>query len=329
MNRFLIKTGIFLIISFLMLWAYGTFCEWFFVKTSYFPNDSRRYWAMKQKNIDADYVVLGSSRAEGAFDMQLLDSLTHQHGINLSSNGSGYVDNYLVLSKFLEHGNQVKLLYLQVDNYSLDPEGSFSNAFHVFNFLAYWHDPEFQKIIAHYLTPFQQRLFYALPWLRFYVYNKYFSPVEVIRRVKLKNKSGAIRMDQKLKASFLAPSTLPDSSRFFGGNGTRKFQVNAFDEMHLKKIIALARSKNIQVICFTAPDFFYQRKRFVNYGQTEQHLHQLLQQESVNHISDLFKIEDSKDLRYFKDPEHLNRFGVGVFTQKFAEQVNAIHQVSK
>jgi hypothetical protein len=329
MKPFLIKTGIFLIVSFLMLWAYGTFCEWFFVKTRYFPNDSRRYWAMKQKEVDVDYIVLGSSRAEGAFDIQLLDSLTHQHGINLSSNGSGYVDNYLVLSKFLEHENRAKSLYLQVDNYSLDPEGSFSNAFHVFNFLAFWQEPEFNDIISHYLTPFQKRLFDVLPWMRFYVYNKYFSPVEVMRRVKLKNQSGNIRMDHKLKASFSAPTIMPDSARFFSGEGTRKFQVNPFDEMHLKKIIALARSKNIQVICFTAPDFFHQRKRFVNYEQTEQHLHQLLKQESVNFIPDLFKIEDSNDLRYFKDPEHLSRFGVGVFTQKFAQLVNAFHQVSK
>jgi hypothetical protein len=119
---------------------------------------------------------------------------------------------------------------------------------------------------------------------------------------------------------------MPDSARFFSGEGTRKFQVNPYDESHLKKIIALARSKNIRLVCFTAPDFYYQRKRFLNYDETEQFLLNLLRQESANYFPDLFNIQESRDLRYFKDPEHLNQFGVGVFTKKFAAEFNAFTQ---
>ena len=229
MKKFLLYIAAFFTVSALILFLYGKFCEMFFLEIKYFPIESRRAWAMKQHDGKYDYAVLGSSRAEGAFDMKLLDSIIQKNGINIGSNGSGFVDNFLVLSKFLENKNKINTLYLQVDNYCLDPERSFSNSFHVFNFLPFWKDTIYQQAISHYLTKKDKYLFNNFPWMRFYVYNKYFSPLEVSRRIYLSNRKGNKRIDQLLKSTTLKPTALKDSSRFFFKKNSRKFIIDNFD----------------------------------------------------------------------------------------------------
>ncbi|MEN9964799.1 MAG: hypothetical protein RL582_1894 [Bacteroidota bacterium] len=321
MRKFLRNITVFFLVSFAILFGYGQFCEWFFNLRNYLPDDSRRSWAMKQQNGQYDFAVLGSSRAEGAFDMKLLDSLSSQKGINIASNGSGFVDNYLVFQKFLENRNHINTLYLQVDNYSLDPEANFSNAFHVFNFLPFWKDSLYQQAISHYLSEKDRTIFQYSPWLRYYVYNKYFSPIEVSRRLWLSRKQ-AKRMDQKLKANPVLVASKPDSARFFHKAGSDRFSINPFDVMYMEKIVTLCKEKNIRIICFTAPDFSAQRLRFSNYDSTEQKLNQILIKNQVDLMSASFNSDQLNNLNLFKDPEHLNPHGVWLHTLAFAKQMN-------
>ena len=317
MKKFLKHIGLFFIVSFAILFAYAQFCEWFFNLKDYFPDDSRRSWAMKQKNGNYDYAVLGSSRAEGAFDMQLLDSVTLQKGINIASNGSGFVDNYLVFYSFLKNNNHIKTLYLQVDNYSLDPEANFSNAFHVFNFLPFWKDTVYQQPIQHYLSEKDKLIFTKTPWLRYYVYNKYFSPIEVSRRILLSRKKSK-RMDQKLKGSPDVATSNMDSARFIYKPGSDTFKINPFDVTYMEKIFELCRENNIEIRCFTAPDFVGQRTRFSNYASTEQKLYQMLKKNGLSLMPMAFNEAQMKDMNLFKDPEHLNGSGVWIHTMAFA-----------
>ncbi len=322
MKKFLSYIAIFFAVAALLLFLYGQFCEKFFLERKYFPNESRRAWAMKQYNGQYDYAVLGSSRAEGAFDMILLDSISQKKGINISSNGSGFVDNFLVLHKFLDNKNTIKTLYLQVDNYSLDPEGNFSNAFHVFNFLPFWKDSTYQNAILHYLPKKDQILFKNIPWMRFYVYNKYFSPLEVSRRILLSRRKDKKRADQLLISSTIKPEILGDSSRFFFKNNSDHFSVNNFDVEYMEKIFSLAKENNIEIVCFTAPDFLAQKTRFSNYAETEKILLNILDKNKINFYPSNFTDAESSDLIYFKDPEHLNRYGVRFHTSRFAQIIS-------
>ena len=319
MKKFLSYIAIFFAVAALLLFIYGQFCEKFFLERKYFPTESRRSWAMKQYKGQYDYAVLGSSRAEGAFDMKLLDSITQKNGINISSNGSGFVDNFLVLHKFLENKNTIKTLYLQVDNYSLDPEGNFSNAFHVFNFLPFWKDSIYQNAILHYLPKKDQILFKNFPWMRFYVYNKYFSPFEVSRRILMSRRKEKKRADQLLISTTIKPEKVGDSSRFFFKNNTNRFRVNQFDVEYMEKIFSLAKENNIEIKCFTAPDFYAQKSRFSNYAETEKILLHILDKNKINYYPSNFTDVESSDLIYFKDPEHLNRYGVRLHTTRFSQ----------
>ncbi len=317
MKKFFKKILVYLFVSLLILTVYGLFCECFFGIQKYFPNDSKRAWSMKQQSQQYDYAVLGSSRAEEAFDMLLLDSLIQEKGINIGCNGSGYVDNYLVLNKFLQNKNTIKTLFLQVDIYSLDPEHNFSNSFHVYNFLPFWHDTIFKSAISHYLSSSDQMVFNYAPWMRFYVYNKYFSPIEVIRRLKQNSYPEKKRFD-KPTWYFSTPELKTDSSIFFKKGLPREIKIQPFDVEYLKRILELAKANNIQVVLFTSPDFILQEKVFSNYFSTKNSLDSLL----VPYSFIRFEADDSlrNNIALFKDPAHLNGYGKFLHTKSFADK---------
>jgi hypothetical protein len=153
------------------------------------------------------------------------------------------------------------------------------------------------------------------------VYNKYFSPIEVSRRLWLSRKQ-AQRMDQKLKANPVLVASKPDSARFFHKAGSDRFSINPFDVMYMEKIVTLCKEKNIRIICFTAPDFSAQRLRFSNYDSTEQKLNQILIKNQVDLMPASFNSDQLSNLNLFKDPEHLNPHGVWLHTLAFAKQMN-------
>jgi len=322
MKKFLLNLSFFFAVCLALLITYGLVCEWFFSLDKYLTNDSKRTWSMKQSYQHFDYVVLGSSRAEGAFDMNMLDSLTGLKGINIGANGSGFVDNYLVLYKFIQNKNTFNYIFLQTDIYSLDPSRSFSNAFHVFNFIPYWKSPEFKTAISHYLDNTDQVLFSWVPWLRFYKYNKYYSPIQMIARIKGRKEKNK-RIDHYIKSTAMFPKNLIiDSTIFFKPKGSRKIIVDSFDVVYLEKILNLSKSNGISVVCFTAPDFYYQDQIYSNYHKVNASLVSFLQERDVKYLAanDSLKMH----VENFKDPGHLSDYGRFLNTVSFSKSINAI-----
>lgn len=163
--------------------SWGRFCNWFFSKPEYLDDKSnKRAWVVKLRDKKFDRGVLGSSRAYNSFDMASLNRYLGGSDVNLGANGSGYVDNFLTLYLFLANHNHIDTLFLQVDIYSLDSKSNFSNAFHTYQFLPYWSDSIVVRSLWPYLDSKDRVIWTYLPDLRYFKYNKYFSPKEVARR---------------------------------------------------------------------------------------------------------------------------------------------------
>ena len=194
--RFLVKSliGFLFLLSFVI--AYGSFCDTFFSQKQYLDLSEKKQWVLAQEGRSYDYAVLGSSRAYGAFDMNLLDSLTGLNGINLGANGSGFKDNYLVLSLFLK-SNQIKNLFLQVDMASLNSKISFSNEFHAFTFMPYWEEGEVREVLKEEIPLLDNPFTTFAPQWRYFFFNKYFSPKEVMRRILLSKSNGNFFIQSK------------------------------------------------------------------------------------------------------------------------------------
>lgn len=265
--------------------------------------EEKKQWVLAQEGGDWDYAVLGSSRAFGAFDMKMLDSLTGKRGINIASDGSGFKDNYLILSHFLK-SNSIDLLLIQVDEASLNSKESFSNEFHAFRFLPYWEDEKVKVVLKAEIPAFDGVITKIFPYWRYFYFNKYFSPKEVIKRWL---KEGNYN-DNFIKTAGGKGQNLQSlvGSRSVLTTRTQKRIINQEDLSYLVQLINLARKNEIKVLAFVAPSF----------SETNDFLKTKLDRIQIPiFFPDNF---DKMDLSLFLDKRHLNSKGRNEFTSLFA-----------
>ena len=68
------------------IFLYGRFCDWFFTQQSFLdPVNNKRAWNLSHNNEQYDFIVLGNSRAYGAFDMPMLNKNLGLRGIGISN----------------------------------------------------------------------------------------------------------------------------------------------------------------------------------------------------------------------------------------------------
>lgn len=304
MKFLLLKVFISLTMGTAFVLGYGSFCDYFFTQRRFLDLTEKKQWILAQEGGMYDYAVLGSSRAFGAFDMNLLDSLTGLNGINLGANGSGFKDNYLVLTLFLK-SNQIKKLLLQVDMASLNSKISFSNEFHGFTFIPFWEEEEVRKVLKEEIPLLDNPISAILPQWRYFYFNKYFSPKEVIRRAKLsekaednyfKSKGGILGKDKIQGEKQIKTYNLPSTA-------------DPVDWNYLMKIISKAEAEGIEVVFFTAP----------RYQDRQEELFKLLADFPHNKV---FPCDfDSSNADLFQDQGHLNWYGRRDFSSLFSKKI--------
>lgn len=306
MKQFLLKSSLCLGLGIAFILGYGSFCDYFFQQRQYLDLSEKKQWVLAQQGGSFDYAVLGSSRAYGAFDMNLLDSLTGLNGINLGANGSGFKDNYLVLSLFLK-SNQISKLFLQVDMASLNSKSSFSNEFHAFTFMPYWESVEVREVLKEEIPLLDNSISSLAPQWRYFYFNKYFSPKEVLRRTKLAERNmdtytkskGGITGEEKIQSERdIKTYDLPKTE-------------DPEDWSYLIKINTKAEEAGIEVIFFTAP-------RFQDSQEKVKAILSSLPNRKI--FPDVFDISNPG---LFQDQGHLNQQGRTLFTQQFSQNYNS------
>jgi hypothetical protein len=301
---------------------YGHFCDWFFANPNYLDHKTnKRAWTIKQRNQKFDFAVLGSSRAYGSFDMAQLKLLTNKSCINLGANGSGYVDNYLSLYLFLKNNNKIDTLFLQVDIYSLNSKNSFSNAFHTYQFLPYWKDSLVREGLSPFLNKKELAVWNSVPPIRYFKYNKYFSPKEVVRRYRLRNTNSPF---DKLLGGPSNHSKDESEQDNFIIKSTRSRSFDDLDIEYLNKIIALSMNNNIKVIAYKAPELLTHQQSISNYSDLSDRIDSILKTHNILYIKPDRNIE-SVD-KNFANPTHLSQIGRSEFTPYFAERITNIGQ---
>lgn len=296
---------------------YGAFCDRFFSDKRFLDHVSnKRAWVLKQENKNYDYAILGSSRAFEGFNMLQLDSMLNCKGVNIAANGSGLLDNYLMFYLFLNNNNHVKHLFINLDSYAL--ASSVDRTFHVYNFLPHWSDPVIRTTISELISPVERSLYSYAPFLRYFKYNKYYSPKEVVRRYYFK--------DVRVSPFDFYGGGPP--ANFDAGTGYRDFQgvpeppqASAFNIESLEKIIGLCRKKGILVTAFRVPEHHvYAAKRYkqgmsLYYREVAIMLRAL----SIDYLNSWGDLDSRQD--YFKDPIHLNALGRVKFTERFFSEL--------
>lgn len=98
-----------------------------------------------QKNIDADLLIMGSSRAYVQFNPAVFDTILHTNSYNLGMNGRAADSQILKYKVFRHQGNKKpKLILYEVSHTTMQV----SNGYEQFQFLPYLHNLYLWKLCS-------------------------------------------------------------------------------------------------------------------------------------------------------------------------------------
>jgi hypothetical protein len=268
---------------------------------------NKRHWVLNQTNSSYDYAILGSSRANKAFILDSLNAYTNQSGINIATDGSGYLDNIILFSEFLQ-SNKVNKLYLAVDVYSLDAHNSFSTPFHEIDFVL-----DSQAIMNHYLASELGKMKYSFMnnYNGMYLirYN-----TELYRRV-----ANNLRSKPKYKPLDLTKNTSIISDQAIDNLPAKKVKLNVQDKKNLIQILDLCKKEGIEVVAFNSPELQQYAVIQENRLEVKAEIKKILKEQGVSYFDDTSQNSQPK---FFKDKSHLNYNGMLAYTKKFSEYIN-------
>lgn len=308
MSRFLKEFGVLFFLLVSLVVAYGFFCDFFFRNEDYYDKLYKPAWILSQKDQKFDFAVLGSSRAYSAFDMNLLDSITGRSWINLGANGSGLAENYMAFHLFLKR-NKVDKLLLQIDADVLAGQAHEKNKIHSYSFLPYWKDSVIRNVLTREIEPLSGPVVNLFPQIRYFYFNKYFSPKEVVRRLMI-HKKAEDTLDRLLGAEPFDEKSLSIGRPIEKENRDAlvDYEVNPY----LTKIVELARENGVDILFFTAPIYYGKMDEVLSFSKKSGY-EVLLPEANLQ-----------QDESLYSDTWHLNEKGRRIYTLHLAESLESV-----
>ena len=306
-----------------LIWSIFWLLDRAMTKKALEDNCRRSNWIFSFKKQHFDFVFCGDSRAFHVIDIPIIEKSTGQNGLNIGFAGSGYEEQYLVIRKFIEHGNSIDQLFLQTDIASFNSETHFRNPFHHYDYLAYLKtDTLVAEVVRDNSNPVKYFLWQHIPFLKYLEFNLQF-PVSILA----KDFTGC-------KASFDQ-----DGSWIMKGHG-HEFESDSkipYENVPLEetptmaetsektlayffKIIAFCKKENIDLTLYTAP--FY--GRLTGTDENRKAYTELIQNvaEKKNVPYKTF-INDSMcfNSSYFFDAAHTNELGSAIFSNEVSKYI--------
>jgi hypothetical protein len=257
---------------------------------------------------NADYAVLGSSRVLNMIDIHTLDQAYGKKGINLATSGSGYGENYLILSKFIER-NTISELFLNTDEFCFNSVRSYNYPFHEYEFLNQFPYPYYRPIFDDFLPAWKCLLWDLIPFSKFCEFNDLFTFSKSNDLAQVYSTTGG---------SILLGDSL--SERKLSLHKYSQTELDNRDKKYFIKILALCHSRKIKITLITTPlycgDHHKVNPEFENY---------------IQHITDSAKIRyitfndliDCRDSTFFKDNTHTNSKGSIEYSKNLGQILKA------
>ena len=279
-------------------------------------NIDRAFCIRNLKDINCNYIVIGSSRAMNCLNTLRLDSLTKLRGYNLGYAGSSFSENYLTLHNFLNN-NKTKSVLLCADLFGvINPNVAYGRGFNASLFLPLIkNDTVFNELYS------LENKGKVISW-RYLPFVKYaeFNNVYSIEKLFFRNYS---YKDEFFKSKgFMELEKLHSKDMNFlkENNIEDKYFIDLVSIDYLKKIISLCKEKKVKLIFFSPPIF---SKKFNNIIGKEKLTNILVGLSKSNDIPFLNynSCEISNDSSLMYDFSHLNKNGAIQFSTLIADSV--------
>jgi len=307
MKKFLIKSGLFLL---LFLGVNSLFTLYLDFQL---PRNVRHklFWVFSHQQQHFDFVIAGHSRAFNLVDIPTIQKKTNTTGLNIALGGSGLTDNYLIFRKFIENGNHVKNLIVQIDIYSLNSAQSFGYPFHDFLFLPYIYTDYIGDAIKRHRGWLRYFFWKYLPCTRYIEFNSKYD-LEFLR--------SSFRTDSGWNRSLGSKIFYDLNYKNFKKPPARKYSVAPIDSLYLEKLLEFTREQTINVVFYTAP-VYYKLQGYHNTQIPDRFLQEICQKYQIPHL-DFTALALCQNQYYFRDYNHLNSAGTLLFSEILSDSLN-------
>ena len=285
MKRFLTYTCFLFLITLLLLYVFDAMYTRIYGMDV--PRSQVQWVKSLKKNDTLDYILLGSSRCKNHIQPNLIEKISGKKGLNLGSYASGSFEVKLFIKEFLKYGT-TKKVFIQVDADSFNSQSP--NDFAKVIWMPFIKEKDIYSDFYEYDSDI-----YIYKVIPFYRYLK-FEPKIGFRNTAL------ILMGKK--GNFLKEKGFTPTLGVMKNFKVFNFKVQDFENRNFTEIIELCKSKNIQLVFFTAPIYN-------SSGNLE-----ILDK----YLTNYYDLSNSvKDKKLFKNRTHLNIEGSRIFTLFFVD----------
>ncbi len=264
-------------------------------------------------NINADVIILGSSRAYKMVSPKIIDSVCNVNSYNLGLDGYHFPFQFTKLKIYLEHNQKPKVIIQIVDHFTIQQR---ENLFNVTQFLPYMSDTLLTNQMKQYeglkwddyMLPYKQysgRPTIIAAGLAEFLNLKQFSSPKYKGYFPKRNGDWETRFDTELQTS-KKNKTIKMSDK----------TINQFEDF-----IELCISENIQLFIVYAPEYKDFQKYLNNRGMVTNFYKNYSQKAKSTMYFDFKDHYLTRDKIYFYNPTHLNKKGSELFTKALADSI--------
>ncbi len=208
---------------------------------------------ISKNTINADILILGSCGALTTISPNTIEENTHLKAYNLAENHVNILENYLSFSLYLQHNKVPKYLLFSASPETFDER---DNLLHSFHFSPFLNNQTINQTIKEEDPTYFRWTF--IPFMKYAYYNSQLN-FNVIQGMKfyINNKNKPYNKDGFLPIK--SPKTTKEKIKLFRPSVkfTTKYTWSKKQEKYLLKIIQLAKSKNIKIIFYDSPMYYY------------------------------------------------------------------------
>ena len=262
-----------------------------------------------QRKIDADVLVMGSSRAFVQFNPAIIDTVLHTNSYNLGMDGRAADSQILKYKVFRHKGNsKPKLIIYEVSHGTMQK----SNGYEREQFVPYLHDPYLWRL-CHEQESFNMADCVLPSW-------RYLGQRTFIRNILFPSEGS--EYDTPLYKGFRS------YDRKWSGRGLRQQASVSYTKdtaviRQFRDFLAECRRDSIQVVLVTSPFYIGGTRKMADSTGMHAMFAQIATDFDIPYLDYTYDTL-SYDTAYFYNTMHLNKIGADLFSQKVARDIGSV-----